>query len=333
MNRRAYTLLELLTAMATLCVIMLLLFSTTGMATLAWKENASSTETFQQARAAFSTLTRRVSQATLNSYQDYFDTVNWNFNSSKLTQGKTEYRYRSELHFLTGRAVDLIPDPGAYRPTHTVFFQAPLGYRSDRSAPSRSLLNVCGYYVEYGSDENSRPDFTTASTTAKYRYRLYEALQPSEDFAVYKNPKNDLWLKNFVIGSMRTNTRVLAENIIALILQPQRRPDDTGIAPRYAYDSRAWIQQKSDALATLTQNQLPPLMQVTMVVIDEASARRMQAEGPEVLKGLVDPTLFQDATLYSADMKRLQDSLKDRCRYRCFQTTVSLASSTWSDGN
>lgn len=326
---RAYTLIELLAAMATLCVILLMLFTTTGMATLAWKENSSSSETFQQARTAFSTMTRRLSQATLNSYRDYYDTSSsQGFSYPALSAGKTEYRYRSDLHFLTGRASDLIPDAKVERPTHAVFFQAPFGYQK-KADSLRSLLNVCGYYVEYGDDSQSRPGFTALSSEPKRRSRLYEVLQPSEEFTVYQYPWDRTWLNKFATSSLTSNTRALAENIIALILLPQRRPDDVELAPRYAYDSRAWQQPVRTALGDLTQNQLPPLVQVTMVVIDEPSAKRLQDQGQ--LKGLVDASLFQDSTQFEGDWQRLQEKLKGQCRYRCFQTTVSLASSTWSE--
>jgi len=315
-------------AMATLCVILMMLFTTTGMATLAWKENSSSTETFQQARTAFSTVTRRLSQATLNSYRDYYDTSSSKgFTYPTLSAGKTEYRYRSDLHFLTGPASDLIPDAKAQRPTHAVFFQAPFGYQK-RSDSLRSLLNVCGYYVEYGDDSQSRPGFTVTSSEPKIRSRLYEALQPSEEFTVYQYPLDRTWLTKFATASLTANTRALAENIIALILLPQRRPDDVELAPRYTYDSRAWLKGRT-TLGDLTQNQLPPLVQVTMVVIDEPSAKRLQDQGQ--LRDLVDASLFQDAAQFTGDWQRLQEKLKSQCRYRCFQTTVSLASSTWSE--
>ncbi|PAW77817.1 MAG: hypothetical protein B9S32_09445 [Verrucomicrobia bacterium Tous-C9LFEB] len=324
----AYTLIELLAAMATLCVILLMLFTTTGMATLAWKENSASTETFQQARTAFSTVTRRLSQATLNSYRDYYNTASsQGFTYPDLPANKTEYRTRSELHFLTGRAADLMPDASATRPTHAVFFQAPFGYQK-KTDGLRSLLNVCGYYVEYGDDSQNRPSFTSASSGAKKRSRLYEVMQPSEEFALYKSGTARGWLTGLVTSSLAANTHALAENIIALILLPQRRPDDTDLAPRYAYDSRAWLKGRT-TLGDLTQNQLPPLVQVTMVVIDEPSAKRLQDQ--DQLKDLVDASLFQDAAQFNADWQRLQDKLKGQCRYRCFQTTVSLASSTWSE--
>lgn len=331
MNGRGYTLLELLAAMAALGVILLMLLSTTGMATLAWKENASSIDSFQQARAAFSTVTRRLSQATLNSYRDYYDVSAKNFTYPNLVPAQVEYRYRSELHFISGAAVDLIPPtvPGTERPTHAVFFQAPLGYSSKQNAPLRSLLNACGYYVEYGTDDPSRPDFVSARSAP--RYRLYEMLQPSEDLSIYRYSilSGAAWLKRMNADSLAANSHVLAENIVALILLPQRRVDDSGIAPRYAYDSRAW-QSGRTTLGELTQNQLPPLVQVTMVVVDEASARKQQ-EGGDRLKGLIDPALFQDAALYNRDMEQLQGKLKENFRYRCFQTTVSLAASTWSE--
>ncbi len=326
-----YTLLELLAAVAVLGVILTMLFSTTGMAMLALRRNATTLDTFQQGRAAFSSLTRRLSQATLNNYRDYYDVSSQTFKYSNLTPGQTEYRYRSELHFVCGRAADLIGEQNAPHPTDAIFFQAPIGYRSNPDLPLSGLLNVCGYYVEFGSDTNSSPVVATADLNPKMRHRLYEVLQPSDQVDIYRAPIiGNTWLKRFVTNQLSATSRVLAENVIALILLPQRRTGDAAIAPQYAYDSRAWQKGRTD-LGDLTQNQLPPLVQVTMVVIDELSANRLALAGPDRLANLVRPELFRDATRYNADLQQLQEDLKGQCQFRFFQTSVSLMASTWSE--
>jgi uncharacterized protein (TIGR02599 family) len=327
---RGYTLLELLAAMATLGVILALLFSATGMTSLAWRENASAIDTFQQARSAFSGMTLRLGRATLNNYRDYFDTEQRDFTYPIFTPGKMEYRQRSELNFVCGRAGDLIADETTPHPAHAVFFQAPLGRNGTSEGSGRSALNQCAYYIEYGSDEKWQPSFAVSAATARYRYRLCEAVQSSEKFSLYQYPAGNLWLKDFVSGQLSSCAHVLAENIVALVLLPQRYPGDTGIAPNYAYDSRAW-QSSRTTLADLTQNRLPPLVQVTMVVVDENSARRMQTADPGGFSNLVGSGLFQNAANYAVDLKTLEDALKPHCRYRIFQTTVALASSSWSE--
>jgi uncharacterized protein (TIGR02599 family) len=81
----------------------------------------------------------------------------------------------------------------------------------------------------------------------------------------------------------------LADNIIALVLLPklaeQDRPSPTrlDLAPNYNYDTRPSTDDgtpketdKFDAVDKKQVHQLPPIMQVTMVAIDEATAIRQQ---------------------------------------------------------
>lgn len=331
--RRGYTIVELLAALTALSVIMLLLFSTTGVATFAWRTSASSTDTFQQARRAFGTMSQRLGLATLNSYRDFYDPSGKKFSRVNSTTSLS-YRFCSELQFICGPAASVMAtgnnDP--VRPTHSVFFQAPLGYQKTSNPSSRGLLNLCGYYIEYGSDAGQNPSFASP-TPVKWRYRLHEAMEPSENLSIYSpiNQKGIAWLTKFFTNELPSCNRVVADNVIALVILPQRYQNDTAIAPTYYYDSRAW-QAGTTTLSDLTQNQLPPLLQLTLVAIDEPSAIRLQATNPGALQNLVDPSLFQDATLYADDLVKLQSGIKAvGCSYRIYQTSVALSASTWSD--
>jgi uncharacterized protein (TIGR02599 family) len=71
---------------------------------------------------------------------------------------------------------------------------------------------------------------------------------------------------------------VLADNIIALIILPKLAPADrTGstdyikdLSPNYLYDSwRILAQDPSSISRSARFNQLPPIVQVTMIAIDE----------------------------------------------------------------
>ena len=68
---RAFTLVELLVAMAVLTLIMLVLVSITNSTSVIWRSTTSEVEQFRAARNAFESMTRRISQATLNTCWDY----------------------------------------------------------------------------------------------------------------------------------------------------------------------------------------------------------------------------------------------------------------------
>ncbi len=114
-----------------------------------------------------------------------------------------------------------------------------------------------------------------------------EFLQPAEDLAIYKLPADgsaaeySRWFTNFLppnVAVTQAPVRVLAENIIALIVLPELSPHDADaatnpLAPQYRYDSRA------GNITDRTKHQLPPLLRVVMVAIDEPSAARLNPAG------------------------------------------------------
>ncbi len=118
-----------------------------------------------------------------------------------------------------------------------------------------------------------------------------ELVAPAEMFTLYSEEGkkaggnaeyNDAsWFQSAVDGtapftSSKRPVRVLAENIVALILLPklssQEDPKGTKLAPQYSYNS---LTKNSDP-AINSKNQLPPIVQVTMVAVDETSFARLQ---------------------------------------------------------
>ena len=140
--------------------------------------------------------------------------------------------------------------------------------------------------------------------------------------------------------------RVMAENVIALVVLPKVAEKDRGtgadtkkvgsLAPNYEYDS--WRILKRDqgpgAVANSARdNLLPPIVQVVMVAIDETSALR-QSPGrvPDWTVG--DEPLFtkvdNEADLVS-DVDKLEKRLQaDHVNYRVFSTDVVIRASKWS---
>lgn len=354
-NRSGFTLLELLIATAVLAVILVLTLSMIdGVGTLA-KQTRSKIEAFQEARSAFEAMTRNVSQAILNTYWDYDD-----------PNSPTDYLRESELHFIAGPAQsgggsNLLAETNLDTHGHSVFFQAATGIsRVASGIPLDSLVNAVGYYLVFGSDADLRPPFLEAvNVPLRYRFRLMAMTQPSEDLTVYSDFKtfkatnDDAVLDDWFIAplsravpsdpadSSGPPVHVIAENIIALVIEPMRSPNDplapsTTLAPGYFYDSRAFL-RGGGAAADLTRNQLPPLLRITMVTLSEESANRLQGSSTSqptipVSGGKAFNSLFQDPANYQSDLSDLEKGLSDaHLGYRVFTTTLSILQAKWSE--
>jgi uncharacterized protein (TIGR02599 family) len=268
---------------------------------------------FQGARTAFDIMARNVSQATINAYWDY-----------DRQPSPTRYLRKSELHFLVGNAGEP-PLPGTPGSGQALFFQAPVGVTGQPATHGglETLLNAVGYFVEYGDQEHLPTPFPPAAPL--YRYRLMQAIQPSEDFTVYDDTTGELWVAG-VAGS----ASVLAENVICLVVWPRRSPEDdpTGLAlgSDYTYDSRADVLVDPQPV---TANQLPPALQLTIVAMDEKSAARVctGSAPPGAVSGALSG-LLESAANYSADLETLEKRLTAaNINFRTFSTTIALRES------
>jgi len=387
LNRRAriagVTLLEMLVSVAILLILMTIIFQMTQLISQAWKKTAQSTSSMQQARVAFERMTRNISQATLNGYYDYMDASgNWIAGG---TTAPAAYGRRSQLEFMSGNgpynASSFISSTvgNATQITHAIFFQAPLGVTTPESASNygnlNSLLNACGYFVIYGQD-TFRPGFFTSISNApqnEYRYRLMEYLQPSDYLNIYTagavSPTGGsvpTWISNGIpdltkVQSTPITVRPIASNIVALIIMPeifasgttfgaeQNTTPITTQASSYNYDS---AYNANTNPQPPTANQLPPLVKVIMVAIDEPSAIKLAAANPSASTTspphLVPTTLFQlPSNLFTVggtegDLDKLQDILnasntggnnppinKIKLNYYIFQTDVVIRGAKW----
>jgi len=305
-----FTLVELLVSMTFLTILTLFLVSFTTQTGNIWRGTTGKIEQFSQARDAFESLTTRLSQATLNTAWDY-DNPNT----------PTKYLRKSDLRFKC--------QPGLVN-SHETFFQAPFGYSENSGYTGlENLLNTWGYYIDFNKDPN-RPSFLTGLPD-HYRFRLMEYMEPSENLKVYTDPAN--WLPA-TIGLRSTNSHVIAENVIALVLLPKLSPQEDStasqLAPGYGYDSTTDGPNGTDKNFN-TRNQLPPIVEVTMVAIDEASALRLSsgATAPDFGLG----ALFKDSSPLQrkADLKTLQDNLvSKKANFRVFTSDVAIRGAKWS---
>jgi len=325
-----FTLVELLVAVAILAMIVGLLLTMVSQTSKTWKSTSGKIEQFRDARVAFDAITRKLGQATLNTYYDYDNPTN-----------PTSYMRQSELRFLCGPADTIIGGLASNKPSMAVFFQAPVGFATNSTnSLLQNTLNTWGYFVEYASDANNRPDFLNGGVPkARERYRLMEFMEPTESLSVYNYTTNRSyagtdWVSNSLALPEETRpVHVLAENVIALILLPKLAPGDmtnkytaSSLAPDYVYSSANTNQ--TDPYIN-PHHQLPPVVQVTMIAVDETSFVRY----PGYLQDITNQygSLFQDSSMLTNDLSTLQKSLSShKINYRVFTTDVMIKEATWS---
>jgi uncharacterized protein (TIGR02599 family) len=325
LERRAFTLVELLVSMTIFVILMALLFSVFDQSQKVWLSSRARISAFREARIAFESLTSTLSRASLNPYWDYDDPNN-----------PRTYVRKSELRFTSGPGLL----GGENTPCHSVFFQAPLGMTSDPNYRGlETIFNSCGYYLEYADDSSLRPEFLDGVIENRSRFRLMQWLEPGGKWALFDktsgNPgySGQDWFQSPV--NAKADRHVLAENVIALVILPKRSEVEdaagTSLAPAYSYDSapQSWppaVPQKP------TENQLPAVVQITMVTLDETSADRLEdlsAGSPIQFLGLEG--LFQSSSKLEEDLETLTSLLSQyNLRYRVLQSAINIRGAKWS---
>lgn len=308
-------------------LMMTFLFSMIGHAEKIWISSSGKIGAFREARTAFESLSSTLSQASLNPYWDYDNANN-----------PTNYVRKSELRFSSGPGL-LAKETS---PTHSVFFQVPLGRTSNSGyLGMETLFNSCGYYIERSDDSRHRPAFLNGRIQSRTRFRLMQWLEPSEKWGLFKhtsgNPgySGNGWFSDPVGAG--TDTHVLADNVIALVVLPKlptlEDPSGAALSPSYSYDSApaGWPPFLPQAR---TENQLPPVVQITMVTLHETSADRLEelsAGAPVEFLGL--DSLFRQANQLTADLETLTDLLNEHgLRYHVFQSAIKIRGAKWSRG-
>lgn len=349
--RCAFTLIELMISMAVLALVLAVTLSLVTTTQDAMQRASSGSEQFRSAREAFDTVKRHVTDAMLNTYWDY------DYDAS----GRPEqYGRHSELHFLSGRIDDLAPgvsEAGG----QALFFQAPFGYTLGEAAGNAAssdpfdrlpdLLNGWGYFVDWREEENV-PSFIAAQPwfDSRKRFQLVEYREPTEKLNIYQsnpsasgNPsQSDVydWFRSGLTDDQ--DTRAVADHIVALVVRPLLPPlqaQNSGrppswIAPAYFYDSREYLWAPGTDRTDATRNQLPPLLQITMVAVDEKSMLRHRELHGDSMPDLGLDQLFSDASDadFQGDLSALTAKLTDlQLDHRVFTATVGMRTARWSE--
>ncbi|MFZ4779439.1 MAG: Verru_Chthon cassette protein C [Terrimicrobiaceae bacterium] len=357
-ERRGFTLIELMVSMAVLSLLGILILTMVQSVSSATKRARDQVESYQGARAGFEALTRTIAQATLNTYWDYYDSAGKPASDNAYSGTPAKYGRQSELHFRSGPTKDLFGAANAAlkRPTGAVFFQVPAGFSSNSTLdPLTNILNAVGFFLEFGSDDSLRPDFLAGLTDipVRYRYRLLQMQQPSENLQIYSPDATAGRTKWFTdplgftatVAEKDRPVSVLAENVIALVIIPKlsSTEDPSGAAlvkTDYNYDSRSAkafsaTPASGSPISGTTSHQLPPLVEVIMVVIDESSAQRLAAANGSNPPDFGQGGLFQDISSSSdvdADLATLEKNLTAQSvNYRIYRTVVGIRGAKWSN--
>ncbi len=329
---QAFTLVEMLVAVAVVMLMLLMLVQVATNVQKSFTGTVSKVEQFREARNALETISRRLSQAMLNTYWDYDNPTN-----------PQRYLRVSNLRFECGKTSNLLAVNSDVFPGHSVFFQAPGGYLQNTTSVNvlepdtrlEELLNTQGFYVQYLSDASFRPPFL--STTARLRYRLMALIEPTERFLHLAAPSNSrLWYRDSAPNT--PHTRVLADNIIGMVFWPRlsRRDDPSGTALSTDYSYNSAPTGSLSTIQPAKENQLPQIISLTLVAIDEKSATRLAGHysGPPPVW---ESTWFSSVSNYNDDIEKVRARLSGRdgvlpfgLEYRIFTTEIPLRSSRWS---
>lgn len=333
--RNAFTLIEVMVSTVIVVILAGILISATDLTAKSFSRTSAKIEQFSEARRGFEVVTRRLAEATLNTYWDYYNDKGEARPTLETRKGEknyssfvsflpSSYGRQSELRFVSGpmntgtKEAQIDPASTADRPTHGVFFQAPVGEVDDREKIGMldQTLNSWGYFLEISEDRDYIPIPLAELNKPRRRSRLMEFRQPTEQNPIYFPPYSgdaanqtsavrNWWFVDSINKETDRPVRVVAENMIALIVLPRlsrndettrakdpklsiaSADDDRGVlCPSYFYDSALNANgirvTPSKPLAVTDKpeevnpkNQLPPTVQVIMVALDENSAARL----------------------------------------------------------
>ena len=363
-GKKSFTLVEMLVAIAIFSILLILSVSIISQTRKVWVYSNSKMSQGREARVAFNSLVSRLSEATVNPYYGY--TFSATGTTVPITYLPNSYVRRSELRFISGLSTNInttVNTPVVTSPTDAVFFSAPLGVVSNSTTYGHlpSLLNVCGFYIQWTNVDPNRPSIMPAST-APYRFCLMQFIQPAESMSVYSqtvpfstsNTNGNYPTYNFVTGTSWQNTamansaatgvRPIAENVVALLLLPATNSiDGSGtLAPNFLYNSE--VAPPGATPATTPVNRTPPVMRVVMYTIDDASAKKLPQSStmPNLYVDTSSNPLFLNSSVLFpnsttgdiGDLARFEASLNSKhLIYRRFDAAIDLPSQPWNIRN
>lgn len=319
-GQAAFSLLELMAAIAIFTIVMVLLASIASHVQDSFRFVKDKSSRFRAARTAFESMKSTLAQATLNPYWDYDNPAQ-----------PTAYKRQSELRFIIGASSELLP-AGIQSTTQAVFFQTPSGSTENTAQFNgmNNLLNTIGFYIEFTSDSSFRPSVIHARVKEKHRFRLMQLIEPSDNLTIYRQTSGVpayAGLEWFRIPLQeRSFNHVLADNIIGLFVRALD-PDNATLTPDFSYSTAPDAPEAQ-------RHQLPPYLEITIVAIDEDSASRLEARDGTSMPDLIPSGLFTNASnaQFQSDLESLAAALDadPLIDFEIYTSSVAIKSSKWS---
>ncbi len=339
-RRGAFTLIELLAATAVFVLLLGIILAVTNSVSATIRHATAGIEASAASRTGFDLINRYLSQATLNPYWDYDNPL-----------APAAYFRQSDLQFIVRQNVQ----NAGYG--QEIYFVTPGTYSSTTSLrATHGLMNACSAFVHFGSSSDFQP---TGTGKEKFRYRLMFGLQTAENLSIFNKPPRvagqsvaayrvalqqywdaAAWLtpisnkSGSSLGSAAIFITPLVDNVIALIAWPRlstaEDKDGKELTSDFTYNSQ------NNAMTSpqpLTANQLPPVVNLTMIVISEASAARLDrgssnppAEIESALAGR-----FSSVLQYQQDIDAVSKALSaNGIDFKIVTTALPLRESKWS---
>jgi len=341
-RRAGFTLVELLLAVGILGMILTILGSFVSGLTHTVQQGNVHLQRIGQAQRAVDILRRTLSAATLNPYYDYADktgALRTGLEIQNSTWVPASYIRVSDLRFIVGPAAALTvksPYDGAKVLGHAAFFQVDAGFTNIALVgPLKGLLNTVGFYLEYGKRSDFSP-VVPGSTSEGKQFRLMMMIEPSESLSIYSLTSNRNYAgKAWYTTPLATkgNVHLLAENVLAFVLRPKQAV--AGSATSWSYFAYPYDSSLGSGTATqlATQHELPPLIEVTLVLLDSRAALQLEqisgGNSPDFL-GL--SSLFSNPgdVSYTSSLNALSNSLNEKkIAYHIETMDVPMTGANW----
>ena len=173
-----------------------------------------------------------------------------------------------------------------------------------------------------------------------------QGLQPTESCLIFNNALTTAttgWITEIcndggVPVTSGSCVSPVADNVILLLIWPRlsTADDSTGkrLTSNYQYDS--WAENPLIVPQPITENQMPPIIQITLVTISESSAMRIDTKSntppPDIEAALNGRFINVDD--YTTDLKAMSELLSAKhIEFQIYNTAVPVKESKWSDSS
>lgn len=331
LSKKAFSLVELLVSIAIFSLLILLLLQVTNAVSAQWVGGQARIDRRSNGRAILDFMARELQLAQLaTSGPQQVD-----FATTPPTYSTQTFQFIASIK---AKQNDANPTfiPQEYLNPHALFWQAP-----DARITTRGRMSEIGYFVKWVNQKavlvrfQADPADPANPDNLNPNFLIYD-----RDTSAEKNSVN--WLAKSVIDAVApadgpADRGWFAENVIGLwirALDERGRPitKDNSSSPtdlEYQFDSRRGYRDADNV--GHGPPALPPVIEVAIVLLDNASAQRIEAGDPLVIQGLVttnsmDPAKMMDPAGSGDGVASFVASLPVRIRpgARIYSTKIQI---------